>query len=70
MHQTNTVDFGIVISGNLQLGLEADSTILGPSDFVIQGGTPHRWAVVGNKPCTIAFILIDAKKEDKESVRK
>jgi len=63
MHQTNTVDFGIVISGNLQLGLEADSTILGPGDLVVQRATPHWWAVVGDKPCTIAFILVDAKKD-------
>ena len=63
MHQTNTVDFGIVISGNLQLGLEADSTILGPGDLVVQRATPHWWAVIGDKPCTIAFILVDAKKD-------
>ena len=65
MHQTNTIDFGIVISGNLQLGLETDSTILGPGDLVVQRGTPHSWSVVGDKPCTIAFVLVDAKKEDK-----
>ncbi len=62
MHQTNTIDFGIVISGNLQLGLEADSTILEPGDLVVQRNTPHSWSVIGDKPCTIAFILIDAKK--------
>lgn len=62
MHQTNTTDFGIVISGKLQLGLESDSTVIGPGDVVVQRGTPHSWTVVGDKPCTIAFILVDAKK--------
>ena len=66
IHTTNTVDFGIVISGKLKLVLEADSTILGPGDLVVQKGTPHSWAVVGDKPCTIAFILVDGTKEDKK----
>lgn len=60
MHQTNTIDFGIVISGNLHLGLEADSIILRSGDLVVQRATPHSWTVIGDKPCKIAFILIDA----------
>ncbi|HNQ00503.1 MAG TPA: cupin domain-containing protein [Bacteroidia bacterium] len=70
MHQTKTVDFGIVLSGNLKLILEADSTILGPGDLVVQQNTPHSWAVEGNKPCTIAFILVDGKTNDKKSTVK
>lgn len=65
MHRTETIDFGIVISGNLELGLESGSTVLGPGDFVVQRATPHSWRVVGVKPCTIAFILIDGKSESK-----
>lgn len=65
MHTTETIDFGIVLSGNLELGLEAGSTVLGPGDLVVQRGTPHSWKVVGDKPCTVAFILIDATKKRK-----
>jgi len=66
MHQTETIDFGIVISGNLELGLEAGSTVLGPGDLVVQRATPYSWRVIGDKPCTIAFILIDAKAESRK----
>jgi quercetin dioxygenase-like cupin family protein len=65
MHRTETIDFGVVISGSLKLGLESGSTILGPGDFVVQRATPHSWRVVGGKPCTIAFILINGKSECK-----
>ena len=45
MHTTETVDFGIVLSGRIELGLEHGSTILEPGDFVVQQGTPHLWKV-------------------------
>ncbi len=69
MHRTESIDFGIVISGNLELGLGAGSTVLGPGDFVVQRGTPHSWKVVGDKPCTVAFILIDATRRGKRKSR-
>jgi quercetin dioxygenase-like cupin family protein len=61
MHTTETIDFGIVLSGRLELGLEDGSTILEPGDFVVQRNTPHSWKVVGDQPCTVAFVLIDGK---------
>lgn len=61
MHTTETLDFGIVLSGRLELGLEAGKTILEAGDFVVQRNTPHSWRVVGEEPCTVAFVLIDGK---------
>ena len=60
MHTTWTVDLGIVVSGALELTLEAGSAILRPGDIVVQCGTPHGWRVVGDQPCVVVFVLFDA----------
>lgn len=59
---TPTLDFGIVLSGQLELGLETESRLLSPDDVVVQRGTAHSWRVPGPDPCTIAFILLDARE--------
>ena len=59
-HTTPTLDFGIVISGHLELRLETESRLLGPGDVVIQRGTAHAWRVPRPAPCTWAVILFDA----------
>lgn len=60
-HTTPTLDFIIVVSGQLELVLDTESRILRAGDVVIQRGTAHAWRVVGTEPCTFAAILIDAK---------
>lgn len=60
-HTTRTLDFGIILSGRLELGLDTETRLLGPGDVVVQRGTPHRWRVPGPEPCTMAVILIDAE---------
>lgn len=67
MHKTETIDFGIVISGKLELVLENGSAVLGPGDCFVQRGTPHSWRVVGDEPCTFGGIMIDAKEPGGES---
>lgn len=67
MHTTETIDFGIVLSGRLELGLEDGSTILEPGDFVVQRNTPHSWKVVGDEPCTVVFVLIDGKNPPRKA---
>jgi len=62
MHRTNTVDYGIVLSG--QIWLELDNGVkkkLQPGDFVIQNGTRHAWRNEFEEPCLMAFIMIGAK---------
>ncbi len=60
MHSSATIDFVFIISGELELILDNDSTILRPGDSVVQRGTNHGWRVVGSKPCTFAAVLIAA----------
>lgn len=60
-HTTRTLDFGIIVSGQLELGLDAESRMLRPGDVVVQRGTAHRWRVPGPEPCTMVVIMIDAQ---------
>ena len=61
MHQSDTVDLCIVLSGRLELILETGSTTLESGDSVIQRGTRHGWRVIGDQPMTSVAILLGAK---------
>ncbi len=61
-HRTDSVDYAIVISGEIDLWLddEKDDVHVKAGDVVIQRGTNHAWVNNGTEPCRIAFVLIDA----------
>ena len=61
-HRTETVDYAILLSGEIDLELENNEVVhLKPGDVVIQRGTTHTWVNRGSVPAVTAFILIDAK---------
>ncbi len=60
MHRTESVDYGIVIEGELTLIVDDGEAQLKPGSVVIQRGTNHAWANKSNKMCRIVFILVDA----------
>lgn len=62
MHKTLTIDYGIVLFGEIYLILDQSETLLKPGDVIIQRGTNHFWSNRSKKLCRIAFILLDAKK--------
>ena len=64
MHRTETIDYGIVLSGEITLVLDDSETTLGPGDVVIQRGTDHRWENRGAEPARVAFVLIDGAFTD------
>jgi len=64
MHRTKTVDYGIVLSGEIYLVLDYSETLLKPGDVVVQCGTNHAWSNPSDKPCRMAFILIDGAWRD------
>jgi quercetin dioxygenase-like cupin family protein len=64
MHRTETVDYGIVLEGELVLILDEGETVCRPGDIIIQRGTNHGWANRSDRNCRIAFILIDGKFEE------
>jgi len=59
MHRTETVDYAIMLVGELTLILDEGETVVRAGDIVIQRGTNHGWANRSGKPCRIAFVLID-----------
>jgi quercetin dioxygenase-like cupin family protein len=62
MHRTNSIDYGIVLSGEVELELDDGvKTVARPGDVVVQRGTIHLWRnVSATVPCRIVFVLIQA----------
>jgi quercetin dioxygenase-like cupin family protein len=61
MHRTDTIDYVIVLSGEIEMEMD-DSTIrLKAGDVLVQRGANHAWVNRGTEPARVAFILIDAK---------
>ena len=63
MHRTESVDYGIVLEGELTLVLDGGETVLGAGDIVIQRGTSHAWANRSGRMARMAFILVDGAFE-------
>ncbi len=64
MHTTQTIDYDIVLNGEIILELDdGASVLLKQGDVVIQHGTRHAWRNRSAKPATLAFVLIGAKKQ-------
>ena len=60
MHRTETIDYGIVLAGEVVLILDdGRETALGVGDVVVQRGTDHAWANPGDDPARMAFVLVD-----------
>ena len=60
-HRTETLDYGIVLSGECDLELDSGEAVhLTAGDVVVQRGTMHTWVNNGPAPCVVAAILIDA----------
>lgn len=66
MHRTETVDFAIVLEGEIDMLLDDEDVHLKAGDVVIQRGTNHAWANRYGKVCRVAFILIDGVDENGE----
>jgi len=63
MHRTESIDYGIVIEGEMTLVLDDEEVTLKPGDVVVQRGTNHAWSNRGNMVCRMAFILLDGRYE-------
>ncbi len=75
MHQTRTVDYIIVLKGEIYAIMETGEKLLRAGDILVQRGTNHSWSVRGNEPCIVAAVLVNAKspkekKKNKSSKKK
>ena len=60
MHRTESIDYAVVMSGEIDMLLDDSEVHLKAGDVVVQRGTNHAWANRGDGPCRIAFVLIGA----------
>lgn len=61
MHRTETIDYAIVLSGEITMLLDDSEVHLKAGDVLVQCGANHAWSNRSNDFCEIAFILIDGK---------
>ncbi|AOW12041.1 cupin [Hydrogenophaga crassostreae] len=61
MHRTESVDYGVVIEGELTLVLDDSEVLLGPGSVVVQRGTNHAWANRSGQLCRMLFVLVDGQ---------
>jgi hypothetical protein len=62
MHRTETVDYAIVLEGEIWAVMDEGETLLRAGDVLIQRGTNHAWANRSSQTARIAFILIDGTR--------
>jgi quercetin dioxygenase-like cupin family protein len=60
MHRTESLDYVIVLAGEVEMDLDDSTVKLSAGDVMVQRGTNHAWVNRGTKPARIAFVLIDA----------
>ena len=59
MHRTDSVDYAIIMQGEIYMLLDDSEVYLKAGDMVVQRGTNHAWSNRGTESCFIAFILVD-----------
>ncbi len=60
MHVTQTIDYAILLQGELVAVMDEEETVMRAGDVLIQRGTNHSWANRSDDVARIAFILVDA----------
>jgi quercetin dioxygenase-like cupin family protein len=60
-HRTDSIDYAVVISGEIDMELDGETVHLKAGDVMGQRGTIHNWVNKGHEPCVIAFTLVAAK---------
>jgi Uncharacterized conserved protein, contains double-stranded beta-helix domain len=64
MHKTKTIDYIILLDGDVTLLLDEDEVRLKPFNVVVQRGTNHAWVNNGDKPALLIAVLIDSDIKD------
>ena len=63
MHRTETIDYGIVLEGEMTLVLDDGEVELHAGDMVVQCGTNHAWVNRSDRVCRMLFVLLDGDFE-------
>ncbi|HEV8109271.1 MAG TPA: cupin domain-containing protein [Burkholderiales bacterium] len=68
-HRTESIDYAVVLAGEIDMELEGETVRLGAGDVLVQRGTVHNWVNRGTEPCVIAFVLVAAKPVERNGRR-
>jgi quercetin dioxygenase-like cupin family protein len=60
-HRTDSIDYAVVMSGEIDMDLDGTTVHLKAGDVLVQRGTIHNWINKGTEACVIAFTLVSAK---------
>jgi len=66
MHRTETIDYAVVISGEIDMQLDIGNVHLRAGDVLVQQATLHDWINRGTVACRIAFVLVPAKPIERD----
>jgi len=61
MHKTKTIDYAVVLSGEIWMVMDDSEVLVKAGDTIIQRGTNHAWSNRSDAPCVVAFVLIDGE---------
>jgi mannose-6-phosphate isomerase-like protein (cupin superfamily) len=62
MHRTRSLDYAVILSGEIDMMLDDASVHLKQGDVIVQQATNHGWVNRGTQPCRILFVLMDSKE--------
>jgi mannose-6-phosphate isomerase-like protein (cupin superfamily) len=62
MHRTRSLDYAVILSGEIDMMLDDNSVHLKQADVIVQQATNHGWVNHGTQPCRILFVLMDSKE--------
>jgi uncharacterized cupin superfamily protein len=62
MHRTDTVDYAILLEGEIWAVMDEGETLMRAGDVLIQRGTNHAWANRSKKTARICFVLLDGRR--------
>jgi mannose-6-phosphate isomerase-like protein (cupin superfamily) len=62
MHRTRTLDYAVILSGEIDMMLDDSTVHVKAGDVIIQQATNHAWINRGKEPCRILFVLMDSKQ--------
>ena len=69
MHRTESIDYAVVLKGEITLLLDDRDVVLQAGDVVIQRGTNHAWSNRSDQPVLMLYVLIDGQFDDELKAR-
>jgi len=58
MHKSDTIDYVVILSGEIHLILECEEVLVRTGDVIVQGGVPHSWSNRSSQPCVLLAVVV------------